>query len=332
MAGEMIAHRLRSRKVLLMFSSIAVAVIGGGWLGERVMSQIWGLGKPVLFYADPVFGFRARPNREYHRVKGAYLAFNNLSLRADQDWTERTPNKVLFLGDSVTYGGSFVGNHDLFSYRSVEVGLGREYESGNAGVSAWGVENIHGLVVESEFTPAINYVTVLTEFDFFRGLVRFHGQPFFSQEIDSAYEELWLLFCYHQSKRRWPNWIADASPERRREIAERAVLKLEQLHNFLTERGYRHRIFITPSLAQARGRIDRNPMVAELLQATDLPVEYLLDDVRARELSDDQVQACYRDFIHLSVAGHHLWADILSPKLRSMLDSSLPPQRTENDE
>src|SRR5437764_955827 len=77
--------------------------------------RLTGLGRPVLFYEHPSFGYRLKPNQETWRFGGAHFKINNLGLRAESDWDASTGNKVLFLGDSVTYGGNHISNEDLFS-------------------------------------------------------------------------------------------------------------------------------------------------------------------------------------------------------------------------
>src|SRR5690606_34750321 len=110
-----------------------------------------GLGNPVIYDSSPVYGYRPLPNREYVRFGGSTIKFNNLGLRTNTDWDETKANKILFLGDSVTYGGSYIDNNELFSQLTVDLinqSNKSDYMSGNAGVNGWGVENFYGLVVE----------------------------------------------------------------------------------------------------------------------------------------------------------------------------------------
>ena len=143
-----------------------------------------GLGGPVLYDSSPIYGYRPLPGKEYSRFYGETIKFNNLSLRAENDWDDKRENKILFLGDSVTYGGSYIDNKELFSCLAVKDF--DDYESGNAGVNGWGVENIYGLVVESNFLPAQIYVTTLPEGDFHRGLTRLQGMPIFNNSPKKA--------------------------------------------------------------------------------------------------------------------------------------------------
>jgi hypothetical protein len=159
--------RNRKKTIAVVIMTLALMSLAGT---ELLLRSLMGLGDPVIYDSYPLYGFRPLPDRQYRRFHSAVVRFNNLALRAEKDFDHDPADKILFLGDSVTYGGSRIDNEELFSHLAV-AGLGG-FTSGNAGVNAWGVENIHGLVVECGLTPARIYITTLTEGDFYRGLVR----------------------------------------------------------------------------------------------------------------------------------------------------------------
>ena len=86
---------------------------------EAGLKYFAGLGRPVLFDAHPAYGYRLKPNQETWRFGGAHFKINNLGLRAAADWDGSPEGKVLFLGNSVTYGGNHIANEALFSERAV---------------------------------------------------------------------------------------------------------------------------------------------------------------------------------------------------------------------
>ncbi len=71
---------------------------------ELLLRESMGLGRPVLYDANPFYGYRPLPNRQYTRFGGAQIRFNNLALRAEANFDQDPNDKILFLGDSVTYG------------------------------------------------------------------------------------------------------------------------------------------------------------------------------------------------------------------------------------
>lgn len=172
---------------LIVFGCVLLLVVA-----EIAARLILGLGDRVLYQSSPLFGYRPQPDQLVYRRGGAEIRINNLGLRADRDWDSTRENKVLFLGNSVTYGGSYIGTTELFSPLAVEGAEG--YFAGNAGVNGWGVENIHALIVGNGFTPASIYVSVLQEMDFYRGLSKLAGKAFWTHKPLFALEELLAQF------------------------------------------------------------------------------------------------------------------------------------------
>src|SRR3990167_5186623 len=96
---------------------------------ELTLKYVVGLGDPVLYRSYPLYGYRLLPDQELKRFHGSAINVNNLGLRADVDWDNNIENKILFLGDSVTYGGSYISNDELFSSLAIKYVNG--YVSGN---------------------------------------------------------------------------------------------------------------------------------------------------------------------------------------------------------
>jgi hypothetical protein len=315
-SAESNVFQKHQKKTLVVFVLFLCFLMVGA--SELFLKNVMGLGDPVLYAPYPLYGFRPLPSKEYSRLWGSKIKFNNLALRAATDWDDHIENKILFLGDSVPYGGSYVDNSDLFSYLSVG-SLGGDYVSGNAGVNAWGVENVYGLIVESNFIPASIYVTVFPEGDFYRGLVQLQGLPFFCRDTNYALEELWYYFCYRQNNGRYKTWQSVAGEEARNRVVEKAVRKLKEMDVFLREQGCEHVIFITPSKVQAIEGGEKDALLSAMLLKYELSANYIVDDLNESSLSRKRIKECYQDDIHLSKAGHEVWADIIACKLREIL-------------
>ncbi len=284
-------------------------------LTEIVLREVMGLGNPVIYNNYPLYGYRPLPSREYSRFLGAKIRINNLSLRADADWDGNREDKILFLGDSVTWGGSRMNNTDLFSYLATHK-LGDDYLSGNAGVNAWGVENIYGLVVDTEFQPAATYVTVVPERDFYRGLVRFQGMPYYNKSPRYALGELWYLLVHLQDNARYLRWKPMASEAETELVVDKAVSKLKEMDRILKKKGYRHFVFISPTSFQVLNGAVKDPLLQKVLQRQGLSPTYILDDILEIGLPDEQKQVLFHDPVHLNRPGHKLWADIIAAELQ----------------
>lgn len=291
---------------------------------ELVLERTTGLGNPLLYERRPYCAYRPRPNQQIHRFFGANLRINNLGLRAQEDWDPDRRNKILFLGDSVTFGGNHLNNRELFSEIAVE-GLS-PYESGNAGVPGWGVENVHGLVVKERFLPASIYVSTFIEDDFYRGLARaeVRGDVWYTSPKLALRETgyiLWLLFLIRfdlfHAVYGDPNFAGNDPPE---VMAEHAAAKLEAMDRFLAAEGFRHLIYLSPTRSQVRGEAERDPLVARLLDRHGLEAICLLDRLGADRATREREEAWFQDEQHLTPPGHRVWGELMRDDLRKMTE------------
>jgi len=295
--------------LLLVLAAIAAA--------ELLLRTALGLGHPVIYDTSALYGYRPLPSRQYTRFHGAQIRFNNLGLRAEVDFDPDPNDKILFLGDSVTYGGSRIDNKDLFSYLATANLEG--FKGGNAGVNAWGVENIYGLVVESGFRPARVYVTLLPERAFYRGLAHCRGMPFFNVPPRFALTELWYFFCTKQAHRKHRDWRQYADQAETRRVVEKAVVKLEEMDALLRRDGCQHLLFITPTQNQVVGDQGKDPLVLELLEEHNLPAMYISDMLASYGLSEQEAADLFYDSVHLQLAGHQIWAQVIRDELRKCI-------------
>src|SRR5438067_1866513 len=135
---------------------LAAAVLGLAGLaglGEAVL-RLAGFGHPILYDNRAAYGYRPLPDQTRRRFGGARVHVNNLGLRGADVTPERPPGalRILFLGDSVTWGGSYVDDAQLFAtiaadtVRRQHPGRFTAVEALDAGVNGGGAEDIVGLV------------------------------------------------------------------------------------------------------------------------------------------------------------------------------------------
>lgn len=302
------------KKTLVLFGVFIIFVFF--ILLEYAASTLFGLGKTIIYQSHPIYGYRPIPNQMVSRDHGkTSIKINNLGLRAQIDWHAPKPNttRVLFLGDSVTYGGSYIDNQDLFS--SLTFKDKPHIETANAGVNAWGILNIHGLIKHLDFRPADVYITLVPEGDFYRGLSRIGGQPFWSRSPKLAIEELFQHLIYILSlKKNAELNIRTLSSLEQEKTASLAAEALKEYDVYLKQHGHQHYIFITPTLAQVLNHADNDPIVQKALSDHQIQFTYLRDKIPAH-LSPTQIKNLFHDSIHLSKKGHQLWADIIQKEI-----------------
>ncbi|MGD9591743.1 MAG: SGNH/GDSL hydrolase family protein [Candidatus Berkiella sp.] len=304
------------KTTLIVLASFLLLI--GIVIANKLASSLFGLGKVVIYEANPIYGYRPKPEQKIARQAHHEIQINNLGLRAQTDWDPYDfTHKILFLGDSVTYGGSYIGNQQLFSYL-----IGQQFPkftSGNAGVNGWGVNNVHAFVKELQFLPAQVYVSMFPEGDFYRGLNRIGGQPFWTTKPKSALDELFQYFIYKMQLKKNPGFnINLASDKERTLIVDIAARNLKDLDNYLKQNNRDHIIYITPSRSQLLGITKQDDFIKNAFEKYGLKVIYIKDKLGA--LSADEIKQLYHDEIHLSPLGHEKWAAIMSEDLKSILD------------
>ena len=106
---------VKQKKLLLfvILSSFFILFISVK-LGDLFLQKKFGLGKPLIYKNSKFYGYDIKPNQKLVR-RGNKIIINNMGMRSNSDWKNDRKNKIIFFGDSVTYGGSVVSNDDLFS-------------------------------------------------------------------------------------------------------------------------------------------------------------------------------------------------------------------------
>ena len=128
----------------LVFSLITIIIIST----ELYLKKI-GLGDPIRYDSNIFYGYAPKSNQKKNRLNNSLVSINNVGLRSIYNWDDNK-KKIIFLGDSVTYGGSFIDDKEIFSHLvCMEL---KEYICGNAGVNSYGIYNT---VMRSRFDQKI---------------------------------------------------------------------------------------------------------------------------------------------------------------------------------
>ncbi len=278
-------------------------------------ARTMGLGDVIVYESSPIYGYKPVRDQNVTRFKGASIRINHQGLRSTQAWSDNPSNKILFLGDSVTYGGSYIDDHQLFSELAIK---DTSWVSGNAGVNGWGVLNVHGFIKEMEYTPARIYVSLFPEGDFYRGLNRIGGQPFWATKPKWALEELAHYGLYRVSLKKIPSYQLGNNPDlEKKRIASIAARHLKELDEYLKSKGFVHLIYISPSKTQSHRNAKIDPIVKAVLDEHQVKASYLLDKVQL--LSSENVDELFHDEIHLTPQGHAQWAQWIREDLEAYL-------------
>jgi hypothetical protein len=72
-----------------------------------------GLGNPILYYADSSYRYPPRPNQKHVGQHGAAVTLDSKGPRGTKEWTAPADGKILFIGDSATWGGTYIDEGSL---------------------------------------------------------------------------------------------------------------------------------------------------------------------------------------------------------------------------
>ena len=129
-----------------------------------------GLGDPIRYDSNYIYGYAPKENQKKERLNESIVTINEVGLRTPFSWDKENKEKIIFIGDSITYGGSYIDDKKIFSYLVCD--KLKSYLCGNAGVNAYSVIN---MVMRSRFDIRIknsqNYIFTLAPGDFYREYV-----------------------------------------------------------------------------------------------------------------------------------------------------------------
>ncbi|MBI1797656.1 MAG: hypothetical protein HYR74_11485 [Candidatus Eisenbacteria bacterium] len=285
-----------------------------------------GLGNPILYDNTYAYGYRPVPNQSVARTARKRIRINDRGLRATRDWPaakDTSQIRLLYLGDSVTYGGSSIDDRETFaeiSAADLTKRIGRDVLVGNAGVNGWGPLNILGLIEHEGFWGSDVVVLVAQEADFERTLSHVAETPFWNHKPSFALEELISTnVAYPFSSRRY------LPKERFVAAGERDSLERVNLGVFLDigrrARAAGAKVLMAwhPSRDAVAGEDDRHH--AAFIAASSAAGFATLDlyPVLRR---DPHPTALYLDPLHLDARGHAIYGATFAESLAALLRSA----------
>ena len=82
---------------------------------ELYLSKV-GLGDPIRYDSNYIYGYAPKENQSKSRIRGAKVTINDVGLRTIYKWKNNSKNKIIFFGDSITYGGSYIDDSKTFTH------------------------------------------------------------------------------------------------------------------------------------------------------------------------------------------------------------------------
>lgn len=137
-----------------------------------------GLGDPIRYDYDYIYGFSPKENQKKQRIEKSIVSINDVGLRSQINWKNNNKDKIVFIGDSITYGGSYIDDQETFSHLVCEKSI--KFICGNAGVNAYSVINmVMRSKYDSRFNESKKYIFLVAPEDFSRQYIGANSLHFY---------------------------------------------------------------------------------------------------------------------------------------------------------
>ena len=150
----------------------------------EVFLRYQGFGTPIIYEKSYQYGYVPAPNQKLIRFNNKNVTIDNNGFRIGSS-TNNTYNKIYFLGDSVTYGGSYIDDDELFSEnfcKKINQVLKKKFNCYNGGVNAYGFENIIQRYKSIKKNKDTFVIITLVPGDFSRNFMQIESLPYFTKK------------------------------------------------------------------------------------------------------------------------------------------------------
>jgi len=316
--GSMFATEVRAggghplRTALLLFALMFALAEG--------VARTQGFGNAVLYHADPVIGYYPSPNQNLARY-GGLVRTNQYGMRSREITPKKRPGdfRILMLGDSTQYGGSYVDQADIYS-TLIETALNKLGGPGKVevmaiGANGWGPFEERGYLTKFGAFDADVAIINLPLDDVNRPLYGLMDVPFFGDlnPPTFALEEFLnnLTWRYRKSHAGLGKaWETEQSPLGIAEYGRMA----DDLHRTVSE------VYgaILPGKSSGMGGV-RNDSSMEWLEPLEAAfmAHNVVSSYPAGLFKDKGPEKeIYYDDVHLNPRGHQIYAEFLLEQLQ----------------
>ena len=273
-----------------------------------------GLGNPITYDDNYVYGYAPKENQKKKRFNNSTVSINDVGLRAVHNWeNNKDKKKIIFFGDSVTYGGSYIDDYELFSQLICESFKSKNYICGNAGVNSYGIFNI---VYRSRYDTRLNNdylrIFLLVPDDFYRGLQDHNTAHFYLNDTDLIFNSLLEAVNFLATKYNLRKFISKRSDNIKKgnqlDLINESINLLNSEFERLKNQQKKFLIFYTPSNLPN----DLNNFILKQIKENI--------DFEVIDLSIHLKKDMFEDDIHYNKKGHQKVSEIMSGQILKFLE------------
>ena len=288
----------------LIFIFISCVLLISITLCEFYLRYI-GLGDPIRYDSNYIYGYAPKENQKKERLNGSIVTINELGLRTPFSWNKVNKERIIFIGDSITYGGSYIDDKKIFSYLVCD--KLKNYLCGNAGVNAYSVIN---MVMRSRFDIRIknsqNYIFTLAPGDFYREYVGSGAAHFYLNNKKFFLPAITEAISFISTKYDINNYISKKNDtkiyDNKIELIDYSITLLKDEIERLSKNNKSVKVFYSIEKNDKKSNRKLNRYILNKLIQLNLNSFYSLEMV----LDKDEY---FYDNVHYSEAGHSVVAD-----------------------
>ncbi len=287
-----------------LFIFISFFIIVSIYLTELYLKYV-GLGDPERYDSNYIYGYAPKENQRKERFKGSKISINELGLRTPNSWNNSQKDKIIFIGDSITYGGSYIDDKEIFSYLvCLEL---KNYLCGNAGVNAYSIIN---MVMRSKYDKRINnsevYIFTVAPGDFYREYVGSNTAHFYLNQKKFFLPAITEAISFIATRYDINNYISKRNDTKnynnKIELIDYSIKLLKSEIGRLVESGKKVRVFYTVEKNDKNSNKEINSYILSQLLKANIKNFYSLEKV----LSKDEY---FYDSVHYNKKGHRVVAE-----------------------
>lgn len=300
------------KRLLKIITDIFIISLVFLFLCESILYLI-GWGDPVVYMRDDKCRFRLAPNQKKYMI-GRQININSIGMRGPEP--DKNKNNIVFLGDSITYGGASIADDKIFVGILNKMLSDTGYQALNAGVNNYGPKNIEQWFYILKRNINFHYtVLVIPSIDFKRGF------NYNTSKID-LFHNYWLRFQFigtymlYRSKTFLLDFIRDYlydfDPFKNK-------LDVKMNDNLLEENANAYKnvikksenilIFIIPSKEEVMNKTEDKTKQFYLIQLSEITEPSKIIDLYPMLVKYGP--HIFRDYCHFNEEGHKIIANII---------------------
>jgi len=302
-------------KKIIIFLFVLIIILSIAKAADFFLNKKYGLGNILLYENSIINGYNLSPNQKVVNRRNNTIYLNNKGMRSNNDWLNNKDRKLLFIGDSVTYGGSIVSNNELFSEKicqKLNVN-NKKFLCGNYAANGYSIISMKNKIAYKEFDNEEFIIIVLTASDMERNFHNIYSQPFYSKKISNYFPALTELMIIYLE--RYINSIKYKSGSEMLEINSEKYKNftkdnIENLYKITKKTNKKIILVYSPEVSEIS---DKNKFFyyKDILKKNFSNFIDMTDYV-GREKNFNKI---YFDNVHLNALGHEFYANIIKDYL-----------------